>query len=85
MKFIKRMVIKWRLLMAKRQLAYMEERLRQSGKRMGSLELFWLHKDIDRQQNIIYGHDLQLIKLDLDDNETETLSSNSVSPLFRRH
>lgn len=85
MKFIKRMVIKWRLILAKRQLAYMEERIRQDNNRMGSLELFWLHKDIDRQQNIIYGHDLQLIKLDLDDNETEALSSNSVSPLFRRH
>ena len=85
MRLLKRLAIKWRLLMARRQLAYMEERLRQRGKRMGSLELFWLHKDIDRQQNIVYGRDLQLIKLDLDNDETETLSSNSVSPLFRRH
>lgn len=85
MRLLKRLAIKWRLLMARRQLAYMEERLRQSGKRMGSLELFWLHKDIDRQQNIVYGYGLELIKIDIDDNETETLSSNSVSPLFRRH
>lgn len=85
MKFIKRMVIKWWMLMAKRQLAYMEERIRQNNNRMGSIELFCLKRDIYRQQSIVYGYDLQLIKLDLDDNETEALSSNSVSPLFRRH
>ena len=85
MKFIKRLVIKMRLILAKRQLAYMEERVRQSGNQMGSLELFWLIDDIVSQQKIIYGYGLELIALDLDDNETETLSSNSVSPLFRRH
>ncbi len=71
--------------MAKRQLACMEERKRQHGGRMGSLDLFFLNKEIDRQQNIIYGYDLELIKLEMNDNETEALSSNSVSPLFRRH
>lgn len=84
MRFIKRMVIKWRLLMAKRQLSYMEKRKSKYGARMGSLELVWLKRDIYRQQSIIYGLDLELISLDIDDNdETETLSSNSVSPLRR--
>lgn len=84
MRFIKRMVIKWRLLMANRQLSYMEKRKSKYGARMGSLELVWLKRDIYRQQSIIYGLDLELISLDIDDNdETETLSSNSVSPLRR--
>ena len=72
--------------MAKRQLAYMEERVRRDWERMGSIELFCLKRDIYRQQSIIYGLDLELISLEIDDNdETEALSSNSVSPLFRRH
>lgn len=72
--------------MAKRQLSYMEKRKSKYGARMGSLELVWLTRDIYRQQSIIYGLDLELISLEIDDNdETETLSSNSVSPLFRRH
>lgn len=85
MRLLKRLAIKWRLLIAKRQLSYMEKRKSKYGARMGSLELVWLTRDIYRQQSIVYGYDLQLIKLDLDDNETEALSSNSVSPLFRRH
>lgn len=85
MKFIKRLLIKWRMLMAKRQLAYMEEWMRHYGQRMGSLERVFLENDIRRQQSIVFSYDLELIMLDMDDNETEALSSNSVSPLFRRH
>ena len=71
--------------MAKRQLACMEERKRRAPNRMSHLERGYLYRDIRRQKKIVFGYDLELIRLEMDDNETEALSSNSVSPLFRRH